>query len=142
MTRSTLPPTKSSTYSSKPEPLTISDHDVLTKRVERLEQRQTKLEQQQNVLEAATLRLTNSMRSIRGRVAAIEKLVAKLPDKNDLAEQTNQIRVIVAESETRNTERLLAAAGSWPPTAVALVTIAGALIVGIILVAIGAIHPG
>lgn len=65
----------------------------------------------------------------------VRKHVAALPTKDEM-------RALLAEQDAVQADRLRVASSSWPPTAVFVSGLAAALIIGIILVAVGAIHVG
>jgi|SRR5579884_275519 len=88
---------------------------------------ETTLEQRVATLEKSTAKLQRDHTATRRLVRDLTKRVdAILPDvKVALKAQTGELKVAIAESETRNADRITDVARQWPATAVVIATIAG-----------------
>ena len=110
---------------------------------ETLEQRLSAVERVTTRLDKATATLRRNHRETGKRLDHLEQLVQEMPEKlaEKVAErvrqetnaQTSLLKSEIAQSETRQADRVTEVARQWPVTAIVIATIAGSAVTGGVL---------
>jgi hypothetical protein len=102
-------------------------------------ERVSELEQVTEQLDRATESLKRSNRETREKLRHLEQLVEAMPDR--LAEtvaaatvaQTAEFRILLAENETRQADRVRAVARQEPAWTIVVITLFGSILVGLVI---------
>lgn len=120
----------------------------LEQRVDDLELQFTDLADRQTRLERLMDKVRRDQRETRRQIDNVRQMVERVPAavKQQLDAQTGEFRAIVAESETRNADRITSVARQWPAGAIVLASLLGsalaAVIVDALLIAFHGPHVG
>ena len=126
----------------RPTPATRPPRAPLAPRVAKLEEKVTllaegheELSERQTRLEKLALQLRQDQRETRKIVASLREAVEGIPAtvKRHLDGQTSDIRVIVAESETRNADRITNVARQAPAWTLVFLTLLGTGLVSVVV---------